>query len=131
MERGLSVRGKVRWRLLVHGAVLLLAAGLPFIFGLYQNAAAFLLLLLLIWPALCFLSPFLLAGRGIRWYFSIAPAPIFFIVPLCALLTPPGLAQLGAYPVMYGAVVLVGLGAGIWRFKKRQVRVHSGNLPMA
>ena len=129
-KRGLLVRGKLRWRLLLHGLALLLAAALPFIFGLYQNGTVFLLLLLLIWPGLCFLSPFLLAYRGAQWYFALPAVSVFFIVPLCALLTPPGLELLGAYPVMYGAVSLIGLFVGMWRYRKRQVRVFPGGLPM-
>lgn len=106
---------------------MLALAALPFALGLYQGRF-FLWLLLAIWPAACFFSPFLLAGMGMRWYFCLIPVPVFFIVPLCALLTPPGLALLGAYPVLYALCALLGLGIGVRRRRRKQARIHSGGL---
>lgn len=103
----------------MHGAALLLLAALPFALGLYRNGTVFLWLLLCIWPAACFFSPFLLASAGLKWYFCVTPAPVFFIIPLCALLTPPGLAYLGAYPVLYALIVLPGYFVGRRRRNKK------------
>jgi hypothetical protein len=119
------MRNKLRVGMLIHGVALLLIAALPFVLGAYRSGAALLTLLLLIWPLVCFLSPFALARSGMKWYFALAPTPVFFIMPLCVLLTPAGLAYLGAYPVLYALTALIGAGLGAWRHARRQARSRS------
>jgi uncharacterized membrane protein len=113
------MRSKTQVPLLLHGLVLLLLAVLPFVFGLYRRGGVLLFLLLLLWPAACVFSPFLLSRSGVRWYFALPLTPALFILPVCVLLTPAGLAYLGAYPVLYGLLAVLGAALGTWRYRKR------------
>ncbi len=124
------MQGRTRLKLLLHGAVLLLIAAVPFFVGAYRNGAALLALLLVVWPLACFFSPFALARTSVKWYFALPLVPVFFILPMCVLLTPAGLAYLGGYPILYTILAAVGAALGAWRYRKRQARMRSGGVSL-